>query len=82
MLLFPFLTIALSHLVFAQPEFAIDPFYSYSPQYDPNGCDPADTPINGILGTPLPLETLPAASDANIAVSGFVVIRDGCRVRV
>ena len=80
MLFFSSLALAFTHVVFAQPEYTPEPFYSYSPLYDPNGCDPSDTPINGILGKPLPLETMPAASAANVAVSGFVVIRDGCNV--
>jgi hypothetical protein len=69
-----------SKTALSQPEFKPDPFYSYSPNYDAMECDPSITPINGIIGIPLPLKRTDAAEKANIVVSGSVVLLNGCQV--
>lgn len=61
------------------------PFYSYAPNYDVNGCDPLDTPISSILGTPqgiLPLIMTSEANAANVIASGSIELKDGCSFNV
>ena len=60
-----------------------DPFYTYAPNYDLNGCDELETPISGILKSPeatLPLIMTPEASAMNVIASGSILLIDGCSV--
>ena len=80
MLLFSTVLLFFSKIALSQPEFTPDPFYSYSPNYDANECESSINPINEIINVPLPLQKSQSAVNANIDVSGSIVLLNGCEV--
>jgi len=80
MLLFSTSLLFFSKIALSQPEFTPDPFYSYSPNYDANECDYSINPINEIINVPLALQKTQSAVNANIDVSGSIMLLNGCEV--